>query len=72
MNNYLAQVPINGFELERGSYGGLELTYEWLQGQLQLGGIMVENEVISQVNVTDESIILFIKENECIKDKQSN
>lgn len=58
MSTSLAQVPVNGFPLQKGGEG-CELTYEWLEEQLKKGEVLKENEVISQVNVTESSIILY-------------
>ena len=58
MSEYLAQVPVNGSPLQKGGVG-CELTYEWLEGELKKGNILKEDEVISQINVTDSSIVLY-------------
>jgi hypothetical protein len=58
VSEYLTQVPVNNFPLQKGGEG-CELTYEWLEGELKKGDILKENEVISQVNVTASSIILY-------------
>ena len=59
---FLSQVALGDFEHEDGSDRGLALTYKWLTEQLTLGGVMQDNEVISQVNVANEGIVLFVKE----------
>ena len=58
---FLSQVALGDFEHEDGGKG-LTLTYKWLTEQLTLGGVMKDNEVISQVNVANEGIVLFVKE----------
>jgi hypothetical protein len=58
MSKYLAQVPINGYPLQNGGQG-CELSYEWLEGELKKGNVLKENEVISQINVTKSSIVLY-------------
>lgn len=60
-NNYIAQVPINGYELEQGSQVGLELTFAWLSRQLKLGGKLRHNEMISQINIKEDGVVLFVK-----------
>jgi hypothetical protein len=59
---YLAQVPVNGYELESGSQTGLTLPLKWLQQQLKAGKVMQHDETISQINIKEGEIILFVKE----------
>ena len=59
---YLAQVAINGFELEQGSQVGLELKYDWLENALRMGGKLKRKETISQINIKSDSVVLFVKE----------
>lgn len=58
MSEYLAQVPTNGFPFQKGGEG-CELTFEWLEEQLKKGEVLKDTEIISQVNVTENSIILY-------------
>jgi hypothetical protein len=66
-NEYLAQVPINGFELEQGSQVGLELKFAWLQRQLKLGGKLKHNETMSQINIKEDGVVIFVKEKNNVK-----
>ena len=59
---YLAQVAINGFELEQGSQAGLELKHDWLENALRMGGKLKRGETISQINIKSDSVVLFVKE----------
>jgi len=58
VSEYLTQVPVNNFPLQKGGEG-CELTFEWLEEQLKKGEVLKDNEIISQVNVTENSIILY-------------
>lgn len=60
---FLSQVPINGFEHEDGGQG-LNLSYEWIEQQMKLGGKMNSDEIISQVNVGLDGIVLYVKSKE--------
>jgi len=60
--DFLASVPINGFDKEGGSQYVLELPFKWLSQQLKNGGKLKHSDVMSQINVTEEGIIIFVKD----------
>ena len=61
-DKFLAQVPINGFKLEGGSQHALSLDFKWLSRQLKNGGVINHNEVMSQINVTEDGLVIFVRD----------
>ena len=61
-NEFLSQTPINGFPLEKGSQHALKLDFKWLSRQLKNGGVMKHNEIMSQINITEDCIMLYVKD----------
>lgn len=60
-DKFLAQVPINGFELEGGAQHCLNLDFKWLSRELKKGKAMKHEEIMSQINITEDGLVIYVK-----------
>ena len=62
-NKNLAEIPINGFPHQTGGIG-VTLTFDWIEQQMKLFNHMEQDEVFSQVNVTEDGVVFYISKQE--------
>lgn len=60
MSETLLQIPQNGYETEENGQGCM-ITYENLLTELKKKDIMKDNEVVSQINITEDGVVFYFK-----------
>ena len=61
-DKFLVSVPVNNFAKEKGAKACLDLDFKWLSRQLKNGNVMSHSEIISQINLREDGITLFVSD----------